>query len=165
MLDRVMKMKDVKHEKLVYLVSIALAFGVGGLSAWVNAGKFDTPELARPPLSPPMWVFGLVWGILFLLMGISAARVYLRGGPESHDALFLYATQLVVNFLWTVFYFSFGALLLSFFWLLFLLAVVVLMAVRFERACPGAGKLQIPYCLWLAFAAYLNFATWWLNRA
>ncbi len=147
-----------------YGISIALALAVGGLSAWVNAGKFQTPGLVQPPLSPPAWLFPVVWTVLFLLMGISAARVYLCGGEEAKDALFIYATQLVVNFLWTVFYFSFGALLLSFFWLLFLLALVVLMTVRFQRVCPGAGSLQIPYCLWLAFAAYLNLATWLLNR-
>ena len=157
-------MKASSRTKLIYLCSIALALGVGGLSAWVNAGSFETPELVSPPLSPPAWVFPVVWGILFLLMGISAARVYLRGGGEAQDALFVYATQLVVNFLWTVFYFRFRALGLSFFWLLFLLALAVLMAVRFERVSPGAGKLQIPYCLWLCFAAYLNLATWLLNR-
>ena len=97
-------------------------------------------------------------------MGISAARVYLSEHAGKSDALFLYATQLVVNFLWTVFYFSFGALALSFVWLVFLIALVLLMIVRFERAAPGAGKLQIPYLIWLCFAAYLNFATWMLNR-
>ena len=70
----------------------------------------------------------------------------------------------MVNFLWTVFYFSFQALLLSFFWLLFLIALVALMIVRFERVRPGAGKLNIPYGLWLLFAAYLNLATFLLNR-
>ena len=146
-----------------YLVSILIALFVGGLSALLNAGKMVNTELVQPPLSPPFWLFPVVWAVLFTLMGVSAARVYLSESSGKSDALFLYGTQLVVNFLWTVFYFSFGALLLSFFWLLFLIALVVLMAVRFERCAPGAGKLQIPYLLWLCFAAYLNFATWLLN--
>lgn len=157
-------MKANTKKILTYVVSIAIALAVGGLSAWVNAGKFEDPSLVQPPLSPPAWLFPIVWTILFVLMGVSAARVYLCGGPGASDALFIYATQLVVNFLWTVFYFSFGALLLSFFWLLFLLALVVLMIGRFERVCPGAGKLNIPYAVWLVFAAYLNFATYLLNR-
>ncbi|MBR1497743.1 MAG: tryptophan-rich sensory protein [Oscillospiraceae bacterium] len=157
-------MKGKTNKILTYLVAIAVPLAVGGLSAWINAGKFDDPSLVQPPLSPPGWVFFVVWTILYVLMGISAARVQLYGGAAAGDALFIWATQLVVNFLWTIFYFSFGALLLSFFWLLFLIALVALMAVRFERAVTGAGKLQIPYLVWLAFATYLNFATWLLNR-
>ena len=157
-------MKANTKKILTYAVSIAIALAVGGLSALVNAGKFETPDLTMPPLQPPTWLFPIVWGILFILMGVSAARVYLCGGPGAGDALFVYATQLVVNFLWTVFYFSFEALLLSFFWLLFLIALVALMIVRFERVCAGAGKLNIPYLVWLVFAAYLNLATYLLNR-
>lgn len=157
-------MKGRKRTILVYAVSIGIALAIGGISAIVNAGKMENPELMQPALSPPAWLFPIVWTILFTLMGISAARVYLSGCSGRSDALFIYGTQLVVNFLWTVFYFSFGALLLSFFWLLFLIALVVLMSVRFERCSSGSGKLQIPYFLWLCFAAYLNVAAWLLNR-
>lgn len=159
-------MKNENKKKLwTYVVSIMIALAVGGVSALINAGKMTNPELAQPPLSPPAWLFPIVWTILFTLMGISAARVYLSECKGKSDALFIYATQLVVNFLWTIFYFTFGALALSFFWLLFLIVLVLLMLVRFERCVSGAGKLQIPYLVWLCFAAYLNFATWMLNRA
>ena len=153
-----------KKKRTAYIISIAIALAIGGLSAIVNAGKMEKPELLQPPLSPPVWLFPVVWTILFTLMGISAARVYLSDCSEKNDALFIYGTQLVVNFLWTVFYFSFTALALSFFWLLFLIVLVLLMMVRFERCADGAGKLQIPYLIWLCFAAYLNLATWLLNR-
>ena len=157
-------MNDRKKTILAYAVSIGISLAVGAVSALINAGKMTNPNLAQPPLSPPAWLFPVVWTVLFTLMGISAARVWLSDCAGKSDALFIYGTQLVVNFLWTVFYFSFSALLLSFFWLLFLIALVILTAVRFERCAPGAGKLQIPYILWLCFAAYLNFATWLLNR-
>lgn len=158
-------MKDEnKKARRCYVISIVIALAVGGASALINAGKMAKPELVQPPLSPPTWLFPIVWTILFTLMGISAARVYLSDHRGKSDALFIYGTQLVVNFLWTIFYFSFSALALSFFWLLFLIALVVLMIVRFERCAPGAGKLQIPYLIWLCFAAYLNFASWMLNR-
>ena len=149
---------------LTYAIAIAIPLAVGGISAWINAGKFDDAALVKPPLSPPSWLFAVVWSVLYTLMGISAAKVYLSGGEGTGDALFVWATQLVVNFLWTIFYFSFEALLLSFFWLVFLIALVALMIVRFERVSPGAGKMQVPYLIWLLFAAYLNFATWLLNR-
>ena len=147
-----------------YGIFIGIALGLGVLSAVLNAGQFETPELVRPPLSPPAWLFPVVWTLLFTLMGVSAARVWLSDSPAVSDALFVWATQLVVNFLWTVFYFRFRALLLSFFWLRFLLALVGLMTVRFRRIDRRAGNLQIPYLIWLGFAGYLNFATWMLNR-
>ena len=153
-----------KKQILNFAVSIAIALAVGGLSAVINAGKMTKPELLQPPLSPPAWLFPIVWTVLFSLMGISAAWVWRSDCKGKSDALFIYGTQLVVNFLWTVFYFSFTALALSFFWLLFLIALVLLMIVRFERCAAGAGKLQIPYLIWLCFAAYLNLATWLLNR-
>jgi len=157
-------MKYRKTQILPYAINIAIPLAIGGLSAWINAGKMDGAGLAQPPLSPPAWLFPVVWTILFLLMGISSAKVCFSECSGKSDALFVYGTQLVVNFLWTVFYFSFGELLLSFFWLLFLIFLVILMISRFEACSPGAGKLQLPYLLWLIFAAYLNFATWLLNR-
>ena len=157
-------MNEKKKTTVSYIVSIAIALAVGGISALVNAGKMENPQLVQPALSPPAWLFPIVWTVLFTLMGVSAARVWQSDCAKKSDALFLYGTQLVVNFLWTVFYFSFGALAVSFFWLLFLIALVVSMLVHFERCSPGAGKLQIPYLVWLCFAAYLNFAAWMLNR-
>ena len=157
-------MNQKQKTATAYAVSILLALAVGGIAALINAGKFINPELAEPPLAPPAWLFPVVWTILYTLMGVSAAQIWLSDCPGKSDALFLYGTQLVVNFLWTIFYFSFGALLLSFFWLVFLLALAALMAVRFARCVPTAGKLQIPYLVWLSFAAYLNFATWLINR-
>ena len=158
-----MNMKTRTKPILTYVIFIAIALAVGGLSAALNAGKFQTPDLARPPLSPPAWLFPIVWTILYTLMGVSGARVWLSGSPAAGDALFLWAAQLLVNFLWTVFYFQFQALLLSFFWLLFLILLVILMVVRFHRIDCPAGRLQIPYLIWLCFAAYLNLATWLLN--
>ena len=156
-------MKAKRKQKLVYAVSILIALIVGGISALVNMGKMADTTLVQPPLTPPAWLFPIVWTILYTLMGISAANVYLSDCAGKSDALFIYAVQLVVNFLWTVFYFSFQALALSFFWLVFLILLILLMAVRFERCAPGSGKLQIPYLVWCCFAAYLNFAAWMIN--
>lgn len=157
-------MKASKKTVLTYFISIAAALAAGGVSAWINGGDFTAPGTLRPPLSPPGWIFPIVWTVLFILMGTAAARVWLSGSPEREDALFLYAAQLVVNVLWTVFFFSFDALLLSVFWLIFLLALVLLTAVRFQRISPGAGKLLLPYLIWLAFALYLNIAAYVINR-
>ena len=157
-------MKTNRKTVLTYVLSAAIALAAGGISVWINGGNFTAPGPVRPPLSPPAWLFPIVWTILFILMGIAAAQVYTSDSPERQDALFLYAAQLVVNVLWTVFFFRFDALLLSAFWLVFLLALVALTALRFERTSPGAGKLLVPYLLWLLFALYLNVAAWVVNR-
>ena len=157
-------MKQTHNTIATYAVSIGIHLAVGAISAWVNAGNFDIGFLCQPALTPPPWLFPVVWTLLFTLMGVSAAKVYLSGSAERSDALFLDGVQLIVNFLWTVFFFSFHALLLCLFWLIFLLLLVILMAVRYARCDADAGKLQIPYLVWLGFATYLNFALWYLNR-
>ena len=154
-----------REKYLPYIISIAAALAVGGLSALVTSGKMQEYEsLVRPPLAPPGWVFPVVWTLLFVLMGVSAALVWQSRSPERGDALFVYGAQLVVNFLWSIFFFSFGARLLAFFWLVFLLLLVLLMTSRFSRISKLSAKIQIPYILWLFFAGYLNLAMYLLNK-
>lgn len=158
-------MNNSKAKTKAYAISLLTALGTEALSWLVNAGKMkEYFQMEQPPLTPPSWVFPLVWTVLFVLMGIGAARVALSGDPGKSDALFVYGAQLVVNFLWTVFYFSFNARLLAFFWLIFLLLLVLLMVSRFRAIDETAGKLQIPYVLWLIFAGYLNLAAYLMNR-
>ena len=158
-------MKDTWKKISPYAVSIAIALAVGGLSAALTGDKMEEyTKLVQPPLAPPSWLFPVVWTALFILMGISAAIIWKSDSPERSDSLFIYGTQLVVNFLWTIFYFSFNARLLAFCWLIFLFLLVLLMTVRFFRLSPAAAKLQIPYIAWLVFAGYLNLATYILNK-
>ena len=121
--------------------------------------------IQKPPLSPPGWVFPVVWGTLFVLMGIGAARIWLS--PPSGDrsrGINLFIAQLVINFFWSLIFFNLQAFGFAFLWLLLLLGLVLWMARTFRKTDPPAAKLQIPYLLWLLFAAYLNLGVWWLNR-
>ena len=149
-----------------YLWWILLAEAVGGLSGWLtrNGTKIYQQSIAQPPLSPPGWVFPVVWTILFALMGISAARVYLAPpSRERSQGLNLFIAQLVVNFFWSPIFFNLQAFGFSFFWLLMLWGLVLWMIFNFRNMDPLAAKLQIPYLLWLTFAAYLNLGVWFLN--
>lgn len=149
---------------LVYLVSVGIALAVGALAALLTAeGMRAYATINKPPLSPPAVVFPLVWTALFVLMGVSAARVYLAGGHAAGEALRVYALQLFLNFGWTVLYFGFGLYLAAFVWLLILEAVIVVMLASFYAVDRPAGLLQIPYAVWVAFAGYLNLATYLLN--
>ena len=150
----------------IYLLWILLAEAVGGLSGWLtrNAVSLYSQSIVQPPLSPPGWVFPVVWTILFALMGIGAAAIWLSPPSQARNlGLNLFITQLVVNFFWSPLFFNAQAYGLAFFWLLLLLALVLGMILVFRKANPKAAVLQIPYLLWLIFAAYLNFGVWYLN--
>lgn len=147
-----------------YIISVFIALAVSWLCVASNSGAlslYDTLKL--PAFSPPSWLFPVVWTILFLLMGISAAMIWESGAPGAGDALFVYGTQLIVSFLWTLFFFIFESFLLAFFWLVFLFLLTLLMISKFGAISKKAAKLQIPYAVWSVFAGYLNFAICVLN--
>ena len=156
----------LKGKWKVYAIWILVAEAVGGLSAWLTreGTKVFSETVAQPPLSPPMLLFPIVWGILYLLMGISAARIYLEPPSLSRSrGLNLYAAQLIVNFFWSLIFFNARAFGFAFFWLLLLWVLVLLMILTFRKTDPIAAWLQVPYLLWLTFAAYLNLGVWLLN--
>lgn len=151
-----------------YVISVAIALGVGGLSAFLTSGNMDIySRIEQPPLAPPAILFPIVWTILYVLMGISAAMVCKekdRKPDEVRNALIVYGISLFFNFFWSIIFFNMQAYLFAFIWILLLLAVIVAMIILFKRISPLAAYLQIPYLLWVAFAAYLNFAIYLLNR-
>lgn len=119
----------------------------------------------QPPLSPPAIVFPIVWTILYALMGISAARISLAPPSASRSSgLNLFITQLIVNFFWSLIFFNTGAYGFALLWLLLLWVLVLWMILTFRKIDPLAAWLQVPYLLWLTFAAYLNYGVWMLNR-
>ncbi len=147
-----------------YLVSALLALAVGGLGALASHDAMERfGALAQPPLSPPAWLFPVVWTILYTLMGISAAMIYRADQGGRAGALSVYAAQLAVNLGWTILFFPFGLYLAALIWLLALIVLIVLMILRFYAVRPLAAYLQIPYLAWCLFAAYLNLGVYVLN--
>ena len=155
-----------KSKLKVYGLFILITEAVGtvaGLLTTLGMEKYSAVE--KPALTPPEIVFPIVWTILYALMAVSAARVWLTEESEEKDkGLKLYVVQLGMNFLWSILFFNFQAYSLSFFWLLGLLSVIVLMTLTFYKSDRIAAYLQIPYILWVSFAGYLNFMVWLLNR-
>lgn len=149
-----------------YVGFSAAALAVGGLSALLTgSGMKDFAALNQPPLSPPGWLFPVVWTLLYVLMGVSMAIVWREtSGRERRRAVEAWALQLAVNFFWTILFFRLEARLLAFFWLVGLLVLAARMTRIFSEHSDLAAKLQIPYLVWLAFAGYLNLAVWFLNR-
>lgn len=151
-----------------YAFWIILTEAVGFLSGWLtrDGTALYSETIVQPALAPPAIVFPVVWTILYALMGIGMARVSLQPKSRERDrAMNLYIAQLVVNFFWSLFFFNAQAFGFAFLWLLLLWVLVFFMIRAFWKVDPLAAKLQIPYLIWLTFAAYLNFAVWLSNRA
>ncbi len=151
-----------------YIISVLIALAVGGLSAPLTRNNMSLYiDIITPPLSPPSWAFPVVWTILFILMGISAAMIYTDKAapePQKRSALYTYALSLVVNFFWSIIFFNLRAFLFAFLWLLLLLFLIIRTIMKYYKINKTAAYLQIPYLLWVTFAGYLTFAIWWLNR-
>ena len=150
----------------VYAFWIGISEAVGVLSGLLSreGTEIYAQTVIKPPLAPPGILFPIVWTVLYALMGIGAAMVWLEEESALRKrGINIFVAQLIVNFFWSLVFFNLQAFGLAFFWLLTLLALVVWMAYTFYQVRPLAGLLQIPYILWLLFAAYLSAGVWILN--
>lgn len=150
----------------VYVVFAAIALAAGGLAGLLSGSEMaDFEALRKPPLSPPGWLFPVVWSMLYVLMGVGAGRVWRASSGElRRDAIYLWGAQLLVNFFWTIIFFVFQYRLFAAVWLALLLTLVIAMTLKFAKIDKPAAYLQLPYLLWLCFALYLNLGVWYLNK-
>ncbi|MBE6992909.1 MAG: tryptophan-rich sensory protein [Ruminococcaceae bacterium] len=156
---------NIKWKQL--LICIAIPLAVGALSALLSGdGMAEFATVNQPPLSPPAWLFPVVWTILYTLMGIASYLVLTSGAStdKTKKALAVYGIQLAVNFFWSIIFFRFSMYLFAFFWLILLWLLIIVTMVRFYRIKEPAGDLIVPYLLWVTFAGYLNFGIYLLNR-
>jgi translocator protein len=143
------------------LLPLLMGGAVGGLfqpGAWYDA-------LAKPAWNPPSWVFGPVWTLLYVLMGLAAWLVWDRYGwrGPARTALTLFVVQLAFNGAWSAIFFGLQSPGLAFAEIVVLWSLIVATLLLFWRLRPVAGLLLVPYLLWVSFAAVLNFTIWRLN--
>ena len=149
-----------------YAFWIIFTEAVGGLSGWLTREETELyrTTIIKPPLSPPGIVFPIVWSILFALMGVGAARIYLSPASNARShALGIFLLQLAFNFFWSIIFFNLQNFGLALLWLAALWVLVLWMIKSFHAIDPLSAWLQIPYLLWVTFAAYLNLGVWRLN--
>ena len=149
------------HWKMLafFIVTALLAGGIGSLLG----GGFDFESVVQPPLSPPAWLFPVVWTVLYVLMGIAAYLVWATRDSRVPELLTPYWWQLAVNALWPLFFFRLEWRLFAFFWLLLLVALVAYTMAGFRQVSRTAFWLLVPYLVWLGFAGYLNLGVYLLN--
>ena len=147
------------------LINLLIPLSVGGLSAFLTRNSMELYEtIVQPALAPPAWLFPVVWTLLYVLMGISSYIIVISDSEYKIEALTLYGIQLVLNFIWPLIFFLGQNFLIAFIIIAVLWYSVLKMIQAFSAVRPLAGTLQIPYLIWLTFAAYLNLAIYFLNR-
>jgi tryptophan-rich sensory protein len=123
-------------------------------------------DLSRPSFTPPDWTFGVVWPILYIMMGISAFMIWNKGfsNRQVKVALGLFILQLVLNGLWTPIFFGLHMMGLALVEIILLWVAIIMTIFAFWRISRAAAYLLLPYILWVSFAIVLNAALWYLNR-
>ena len=136
---------------------IILCLGVGVVSGVMTAGAMVDwyPTLNKPFFNPPSWVFAPAWTLLYIMMAVAAWRVWLAG-PSSKPALNLFFIQLVLNFLWSVFFFGLHSPALALIDIIAMWIMIALTMRAFFKIARPAGWLLVPYLAWVSFAAVLN---------
>jgi len=121
--------------------------------------------LTRPPLSPPNWVFGPVWTILYIMIAVSIILYYQASGKQHVPlATAVLTLHIIANLAWTSLFFGLKSPLLALIDILVLDATLVLLIYLFRQASMVSALLLVPYLLWVSFATYLNAGLYWLNR-
>lgn len=154
-----------KQNWKAYVFFVVLSEATGVISGLLSRGGMEAfDSIEGSALTPPAIVFPVVWTILYALMGIGAARIWLaEASDERSRSLIIYFVQLAVNFLWSIIFFNIQAYGFALVWLILLWILIALMILSYRSVDRIASWLQLPYFIWLTFAAYLNYAVWIMN--
>jgi len=152
--------------KLIIFILISQAAGFLGSIFTIPSIPTWYAGLKKPAFSPPNWLFGPVWLALFTLMGIASFLIWNKGvgKGEVRIALILFLGQLILNVLWSYFFFNLHNPLFALVEIIILWLAILATIISFYRLSQPAGIILIPYLLWVSFAAILNFAIFRLNR-
>ena len=147
------------------IISLLIPLVGGFLSGIISMSGFKAfSSLNKPLLTPPGFIFPIVWTILYVLMGIGSYLIYEENDYHTDCCLKIYAISLFVNFLWSPIFFGLNLRLFALIWIIVLDLVVAYMILCFYKVNKKAAYLQIPYLIWILFATYLNLAFYLLNR-
>lgn len=154
-------MKKINWHLLIISILTPLLFG--GIVGFLTKDYIDYSNLIKPSFAPVSWVFPVMWSILYILMGISYYLIFISNSPNKQQVFNIYKIQLIVNYFWSIIFFVFKLRGLAFLWILLLISLVVIMIIRFYKINKTAAYIQIPYLLWLLYAAILNITIYMMN--
>lgn len=151
----------IKWKTLIFCIALPIFVGVlASLISRDSMAMFDM--IINPKLSPPGWIFPIVWTILYILMGFSSYLV-LTSQKNINSAIKFYLLQLIFNFFWTIWFFNFQLYWFSFLWILVLWILILITILKFYQISEIAAYLMLPYLIWVNFAGYLNLSIAILN--
>jgi len=150
---------------IALIVCIVICQAAGLLGSIFNFKSIPRwySKLKKPAFNPPNWIFGPVWTLLYLLMGVSFYLVW-TSGKEIGAAIIIFSIQLVLNILWSALFFGMKKPFIAFIEIILLWISILASIVLFIDISNTASYLLIPYLLWVSFAAILNFSIWKLNK-
>jgi benzodiazapine receptor len=162
-------MKAQKSNIVALVIALVAPFGVAAIGGIATGSSVSTwyPTLNKPAWNPPAWVFGPVWTLLYLMMGIASWLVWQKRAQNEarvRGALGWYGLQLGLNLGWSVIFFGLRQVGLALIEIVALWSTLAITIVKFGRIRRAAAGLLLPYLLWTTFATALNAAIWWLNR-
>ncbi|HBU06729.1 MAG TPA: TspO protein [Candidatus Magasanikbacteria bacterium] len=160
-------MKKINYRKLA--ISLIIPQLAGFLGSIANITSLDTwyKGLIKPVFNPPGWIFGPVWTLLFVLMGVALYLVWDNKGIfnkyKVDFVIKIFSLQIILNIVWSWLFFGAMSPLLALLEIIVLWVAILWNMVVFYRLNKTAGYLLLPYLLWVSFASVLNFSLWWLN--
>ncbi len=145
---------------LKFVCSVVLTLGAGFIGSLATRQSVSTwyTTINKPPISPPNWLFGPVWTVLFVLMGIAFYLVWNKGfsEPPVKNAIIIFLIQLVLNIIWSFLFFGLRSPSFAFVEIIILWIAILFTIIYFSKVSSVAGYLLIPYIFWVSFASILN---------
>lgn len=155
-----------RRQTLGLIVSIVVCLGVAGLGGLVTDPRVSDwyAQLAKPKWTPPDWVFGPVWTVLYICMAVSVWLIWRQGGSATAKVpMALFVAQLVLNSLWSILFFGFQQPGIAAIEIVLMWAAILATIVAFWNRSTAASLLLLPYLAWVTFAVLLNWTIWQMN--
>ncbi len=146
-------------KKLFYLF---LPIVIGGLVGFIIKNSIDYSILVKPPLAPSKTLFPIMWAIIYILMGIGF-YIYKKNSDKNIEVDKIYYSQLLINSLWSIIFFTLKLRLLAIIWIIILLILIIYLSILYFKYEKKSFYLNIPYIIWTSFATYLTIGIYFLN--
>ena len=154
-----------KNIKLI--ISLLIPLAIGGIAGFFSSGAIKGwyTQIVKPVFNPPNWIFGPMWTLLYILMGIACYLIWVSNADKKTKttALGIYAIQLLLNFMWSFLFFYFHNPAFALIDIVLMIVAISATIYYFSKISKNAAWLLFPYLLWVMFATALNFEIWRLN--
>jgi len=162
--DSIFKVLNMK-KAAIFMGCVFLTLLTGGVSGYLTAPEIESwyAGLNKPVFNPPNYLFGPVWTLLYIMMGVSFFIILQTATNNKGRCITVFAVQLILNFLWSIIFFNFHDIFFALFDIALLWASILVMILVFYKENKIAALLQVPYLLWVTFATALNIAILFLN--